>query len=232
MNVYVSASGGTAKNATVTLSSSQVKVVCDGSGKRTYTYSELSSQRLVAITVSVPSSVTKGTVKVSAHLDASGGTVAKDASRSFTVTKPKTTSSSSSSGSSSSGSSGSSGAGGTSLPSGGLTPPSTGTGSTTTDNGTSAVLPAIPQQTPTTAPDPAVLPTGSSQAMRGSTEASDELTFDKLASTQAAWLAALLVAFSLLLTQVRLGKASARDNRAKGTHRKTRRRAGRSRRAH
>ena len=37
------------------------------------------------------------------------------------------------------------------------------------------------------------------------------------------WLAALLVAFSLLLTQVRLGRANIKVAKQKGTHRKPRR---------
>jgi hypothetical protein len=78
------------------------------------------------------------------------------------------------------------------------------------------------QQTPTTAPDP-IQHTGNSQSMHGSADGANQLTFDKLARTQAAWLAALLVAFSLLLTQVRLGKATTKDVRPKGTHRKPRR---------
>jgi hypothetical protein len=86
------------------------------------------------------------------------------------------------------------------------------------------VLPSIPpSQTPSTAP---VVNTSNSQQMRGTADAADELTFDKLASTQAAWLAALLVAFSLLLTQVRLGRAHARTPKQKGAHRKTRRPGG------
>ncbi|GLY79377.1 hypothetical protein Airi02_041510 [Actinoallomurus iriomotensis] len=86
------------------------------------------------------------------------------------------------------------------------------------------MLPSIaPTQAPSTAP---VVNTGNSQQMRGTTDAADELTFDKLASTQAAWLAALLVAFSLLLTQVRLGRANARSPKQKGAHRRTRRSGG------
>ncbi|HEY0536916.1 MAG TPA: hypothetical protein VGD53_01035 [Actinoallomurus sp.] len=65
--------------------------------------------------------------------------------------------------------------------------------------------------------------TGATQSMRGTGDATDQLTFGKLASTQAAWLAALLVAFSLLLTQVRLGRANVKDPRQKGTHRRQRR---------
>jgi hypothetical protein len=85
------------------------------------------------------------------------------------------------------------------------------------------VLPSIaPGQTPSTAPG-LVQNTGATQSMRGTADAADQLTFDKLASTQAAWLAALLVAFSLLLTQVRLGRANVKDPRQKGTHRRSRR---------
>jgi hypothetical protein len=89
------------------------------------------------------------------------------------------------------------------------------------------VLPSIaaPQQTPTTAPNP-IVQTGASQSMRGTADDSNVLTFDKLASTQAAWLAALLVAFSLLLTQVRLGRAAVKDPKQKGAHRKVRRSGG------
>ena len=77
-----------------------------------------------------------------------------------------------------------------------------------------------------TAPNPVVQNTGSSQSMRGTADDSDVLTFDKLASTQAAWLAALLVAFSLLLTQVRLGRATIKDPKQKGAHRRVRRPGG------
>jgi hypothetical protein len=59
--------------------------------------------------------------------------------------------------------------------------------------------------------------------MRGTAADANELTFDKLASTQAAWLAALLVAFSLLLTQIRLGRTNTKDPRQKGAHRRPRR---------
>jgi hypothetical protein len=62
--------------------------------------------------------------------------------------------------------------------------------------------------------------------MRGTADDANALTFDKLASTQAAWLAALLVAFSLLLTQVRLGRAAIRAPKQKGTHRRVRRPGG------
>ncbi|MEV5711430.1 hypothetical protein [Actinoallomurus sp. NPDC052274] len=86
-------------------------------------------------------------------------------------------------------------------------------------------------QVPSTAP--LIENAGNSQSMQNAADGTNELTFDKLASTQAAWLAALLVAFGLLLTQVRLGKATNRNVKAvpkpKGTHRKPR---GGTRRAH
>jgi hypothetical protein len=57
-----------------------------------------------------------------------------------------------------------------------------------------------------------------------------DLTFERVASTQVAWLAALMVAIAVLLTQLRLGKrrapagaASAAMRRARGMHRRTRR---------
>jgi hypothetical protein len=95
----------------------------------------------------------------------------------------------------------------------------------TTTGNNSAVLPPIttPQQMPSTAPGPVAQDTGSSPSMRGTAADANELTFDKLASTQAAWLAALLVAVSLLLTQIRLGRVNLRDTKVKGAHRKPRR---------
>ena len=143
---------------------------------------------------------------------------------------PSPTASHSSSAGSSSGSSGSSGSS-----SSNSSPTPTDLSSGANDKAPSvapqnnAVLPGINQQNPGQTPStaPLVQPAGNSQSMSGSPERPDELTFDKLASTQAAWLAALLVAFSLLLTQVRLGKANARAARPakpKGAHRRTRRR--------
>jgi hypothetical protein len=58
-------------------------------------------------------------------------------------------------------------------------------------------------------------------ALRAASPEPQELTFQRLASTQAAWLAALLVAFSLLLTQIRLGKPP-EARRRKGEHRRRR----------
>jgi hypothetical protein len=64
---------------------------------------------------------------------------------------------------------------------------------------------------------------GGTTAMRDGSPDAQELTFQRVASTQAAWLAALLVVFSVLLTQVRLvGTRSVRPH-AKGGHRRGRR---------
>ncbi|MFL6055028.1 MAG: hypothetical protein ACJ72W_19255, partial [Actinoallomurus sp.] len=85
--------------------------------------------------------------------------------------------------------------------------------STAAQNG--ATLPNInqPNQAPGQTQAPSTAPVenvGNSQSMQNAADGPSELTFGKLASTQAAWLAALLVAFGLLLTQVRLGKANTR----------------------
>jgi hypothetical protein len=59
--------------------------------------------------------------------------------------------------------------------------------------------------------------------MREGASDSQELTFQRVASTQAAWLAALLVVFSVLLTQVRLVGARSARSQTKGDHRRNRR---------
>ncbi|MBW8486427.1 hypothetical protein [Actinomadura parmotrematis] len=86
------------------------------------------------------------------------------------------------------------------------------------------------------APSPSVAPsTGALQAaqesrLRGNpAPIAQEITFDRVAVTQGAWLAALLVGFGLLLTQLRLGRrtlspeALEAARRARGVHRRTRR---------
>jgi hypothetical protein len=61
------------------------------------------------------------------------------------------------------------------------------------------------------AQNPAVAPqaaetAGNTTALRNGSADAQELTFQRLASTQAAWLASLLIIFAMLLTQVRLGR--------------------------
>ena len=78
-------------------------------------------------------------------------------------------------------------------------------------------LPEIPASTPSMAPTiPAAAP--SSTLRSGGSPKAQELTFERLASTQAAWLAALFVAVSVLLTQLRLGRPH--PIRPKGDHRR------------
>lgn len=225
MDVYVKAPAAPAQGVDLTVWSSRAKVTFDGNKQRTYHIGKLAGSKRPTITVAVPSTVTSGTVTVYAWIDADG-VQEKSTRSSFTVKKPKASSSHSSG---SGGSGGSSGSHTSPAPLGSL---HSGTNnqapSVATPNGT--VLPGIggqqnPGRTPSTAP--LVQTAGNSQSMAGAA-GPDELTFDKLASTQAAWLAALLVAFSLLLTQVRLGKADARAAakaaKPKGAHRRTRRR--------
>jgi hypothetical protein len=234
MDIKVTAHGGTVKKVMLTVSSTRAKVVCDSSGNRTYQMGKIKYSKTAAITVSIPSNVTSGKVTINATVD---GNIAKASDRhtSFTVTKPTSTPSPSPSPTPSSthsaGSGGGSGSGnGAAGSNTSMTPMGTLTSSTGGNSGSSGTppqnAPALPdltqQQPPTTAPDP-IQHTGNSQSMRGSADGANQLTFGKLASTQAAWLAALLVAFSLLLTQVRLGKATTKDVRPKGTHRKPRR---------
>lgn len=213
---------------TLHVGSSQATVVFESNSKHDLAIKSLSYAKSVTITVSVPDNMsTKRKVGVWAQADADNTPVA-NASPSLSLTVKAKASSSKSSGSSkgssSSSSSGSSSSSSTSdLPSG-LGSSGAGATPSVAPSNDPAVLPSIaPTQTPSTAP---VVNTGNSQQMRGTTDAADELTFDKLASTQAAWLAALLVAFSLLLTQVRLGRANARTPKQKGAHRKTHRSGG------
>jgi hypothetical protein len=209
-------------NVDVTLGGSAGTFVFESNSKHAIAIKSLSYAKLFAVTASVPS---KGKVKLWARGDADNTPVYTKTLSLSVKAKPKSTSSNSGgSGSSSSGSSGSSSAttSGSDLPTG-----STGSGTTaaTGSAGDGAVLPPMTAtQAPTTAPPTSVVQnTGNTQSMRGSADEADVLTFDKLASTQAAWLAALLVAFSLLLTQVRLGRANTKDKGPKGAHRRPRR---------
>ncbi|MEW2353081.1 hypothetical protein [Spirillospora sp. NPDC029432] len=132
---------------------------------------------------------------------------------------------SSGSGSSSGGSSGSSGGSYTPpSPNGSFNPP-------TTAQSPQVALPPI--ATPSVAPQSQ--PTPESRLRNNKAPVAQDLTFERMASTQIAWLAALLVAFSLLLTQLRLGRRPAtvrgrgqaagavtRTGRPKGEHRRPR----------
>lgn len=123
---------------------------------------------------------------------------------------------------------------------------STGAGSTGSTGSTGSVLPPQPNSSfdprdpqvalpPIDAPSPSVAPgqggvatTPQSRLQGNEAPVAQDLTFERMASTQVAWLAALLVAFSLLLTQLRLGRrrvpaGAAGRVRPKGAHRRPRR---------
>lgn len=122
------------------------------------------------------------------------------------------------------GSSGSSGSTGGGTVSSGSSPiPPSGIGDTTvappSPDSSQVALPPVssPAVAPATGNPPSVLRSGSAATPQ-------ELSFERLASTQAAWLAALMVAFSLLLTQVRMGRKRVPVViRTKGLHRRPRR---------
>lgn len=87
----------------------------------------------------------------------------------------------------------------------------------------------LPPVTSPNAPNPSVAPspalTPQSRLQGNKAPVAQDLTFERMASTQIAWLAALMVAFSLLLTQARLGRrrlSAGAAKRVKGTHRRPR----------
>ncbi|MEV5572369.1 hypothetical protein AB0L06_20180 [Spirillospora sp. NPDC052269] len=126
--------------------------------------------------------------------------------------------------------SGGGGTNNTSSNGGGYTPPSTNG----TFNSANSPQVALPPISGNNAPSPTVAAPDSSLASPQSTLRSNqrpiaqEMTFQRVASTQIAWLAALLVACSLLLTQLRLGRrpapsgAAAAKRSKGGAHRRPR----------
>ncbi|RFS83063.1 hypothetical protein D0T12_23040 [Actinomadura spongiicola] len=137
-----------------------------------------------------------------------------------TKSKSKASTTSAGSGGSGSGRSGSSGTGTT----GGVIPPAP---NASFDPRNPQV--ALPPIAPPGAPNPSVAPgtsmTPQSRLQGNKAPVAQDLTFERMASTQVAWLAALLVAFSLLLTQLRLGRRrlpAEAPKRPKGTHRRPR----------
>jgi hypothetical protein len=185
------------------------------------------------VTVTVPKNMSKGTIVVTAIASADGAKDASDQSR-FTVTKkpaPKPTTTSSGGTGSSGGSSGSTNtttsAGSTGSAGSGALPPVTAPGYVPPSPAAAAMqspqvsLPEIPAATPSTAPTMAAAAPTTTLRSGGSPQ-SQELTFERLASTQIAWLAALLVAFSVLMTQLRLGRPAGARVRPKGDHRRPR----------
>jgi hypothetical protein len=139
-----------------------------------------------------------------------------------TRTKSSGTHGSGSGGSSGSGSGGGSTSGGTS----GYVAPSPN--SSFESRGPQVALPPIQAPSPSVAPSPVPgSATPQSRLQGNKAPVAQDITVERMASTQIAWLAALLVAFSLLLTQLRLGKrrmpVGAVAKRVKGSHRRPRR---------
>lgn len=87
-------------------------------------------------------------------------------------------------------------------------------------------LPSIQAPSPSVAPGPNPgAGTPQSRLQGNKAPVAQDLTFERMASTQIAWLAALMVAFSLLLTQLRLGRRrlpAGAPRRPRGTHRRRR----------
>lgn len=197
--------------------STHATVLCEANDKHELDFKyPFTRTRLVAVTLSVPSSAkARSKIYVWAKVEANqiDPTSARDLSLLVKATKKSTAHS------------GGSGSGSNTTPSspGNLPLSSSGSTSVPPPKTSDPVLPSIPQTqaTPSTAANP-VVNTGNSPLMRNAAEGGDELTFDQLASTQAAWLAALVVAFSLLLTQIRLGRVNLKSTRPKGEHRRTR----------
>ncbi|SEG56708.1 hypothetical protein SAMN04489712_106331 [Thermomonospora echinospora] len=189
--------------------------------------------RKLDVKLTIPKEMKSGSVRLTAAVSGEG---AEDASLEKTIEvhkkldpKPSPSPSKSGGGSGSGGSGGSGGSSG----SGGdttYTPPAPN-GSF---NGSSAVpspqvdLPQVSPPSPELAgPGPSAQAFPQSALRSNDSPADQQLRFERLASTQAAWLAALLVAFSLLLTQLRLGRrpaaGAAATRRPKGAHRRPRR---------
>ncbi|GAA4151746.1 hypothetical protein [Actinomadura keratinilytica] len=136
------------------------------------------------------------------------------------------------SGSSSGSGSGSSGSSGSNSSGSSYTPPSPNA-SFTPPASPGVSLPSIAPPSPSVAPGQSS-PTPESRLRNNKAPVAQDLTFEQMASTQVAWLAALLAAFSVLLTQLRLGRrraagaaavvrGSAAPKRSKGAHRRPRR---------
>ncbi|GLZ13502.1 hypothetical protein Acsp04_37370 [Actinomadura sp. NBRC 104425] len=137
------------------------------------------------------------------------------------------------SGSDSGSSSGSSGSSGSGSSGAGYTPPSPNA-SFTPPASPGVSLPSIAPPSPSVAPGQST-PTPESRLRNNKAPVAQDLTFEQMASTQVAWLAALLAAFSVLLTQLRLGRrraapgaaatarGAAAPKRSKGAHRRPRR---------
>ncbi|MCW2900285.1 MAG: hypothetical protein JWO67_2550 [Streptosporangiaceae bacterium] len=184
-----------------------------------------------SITVFVPKNMTKGNIIVTAVVSSPDAEKSATKADTLTVTKkpaPKPSHTTTPSGSGTSG--GSTGTTGTSGGTGSVTSGSAGTPPYVPPSPAAALqtpqtpqvsLPEITAATPSTAPTvPAAAPSNTLRS--GGSPNAQELTFQRLASTQTAWLAALLVAFAVLLAQLRIRGPHAGHVRPKGDHRRSR----------
>lgn len=181
--------------------------------------------KFLSATVTIPKSMTSGSVTLTATASASGAATKEALTKIAVARRPAA-------GTPSTGGSG--GTGGTGSPTGstgiggvgntGVTPPLADPGFVPASpagvlQSPQVALPQIAPQAPGVAP--AAAAAVSPNTLRsGGIPGSQELTFERLASTQAAWLAALLVAFSLLMTQLRMVRPY--NTRWTGDHRRPR----------
>jgi hypothetical protein len=193
------------------------------------------SGKFLRITVQIPKTAKPGTVTLTADAtDTPDKATPVKAQRSFTVTKKATPSPTPTptptkgSGGSGGGTEGSGSGTGTGTDSGtqtgGLGPAPFPPIPSAAAQSPSVALPPVsppPVTQPSVAPGPVAAPTSKLRA--GSEPAPSELTFERLAGTQAAWLAALLAALAILLTQLRINRLAMGYRRPKGDHRRPRR---------
>jgi hypothetical protein len=210
MYVVVHADKATAQQAKLTLST-KPKITTTPSGS--YSLGDLTgADKMVAVTATIPTTMHPGKLIVTAKITAKTADKAvspRSVRRTITITAaPAATTTASTTPTS------------TGAAAGTYTAPSPA-GSIQPAGAPSIALPQIAAATPSNAPPSGLA--GNTMAMREGASDSQELTFQRVASTQAAWLAALLVVFSVLLTQVRLVGARSTRSQTKGDHRRNRR---------
>lgn len=243
--VHVFATGRVASEVLLTISDSSSKVTvspaCVVYNKACRLQDVDKKGKTVWLNVAVAKKAKPGNVLITATVtDAADGAEPEATDQTLTISKkppvkapatpkPKPTPTPKPSNTPSSGGNGS-GSGGS-----GTSPQNNGAGTATGGN---SVLPPLPSSNaqapsvalppvaqppvaqPSIAPSPVAAPSSTLRA--GTSPAASELSFERLAGTQAAWLAALLAAFSLLLTQVRINRIAMGYRRPKGDHRRSR----------
>jgi hypothetical protein len=225
VSVHVWATEADAPNATLSLSTSpKVATSKCGSSCDLGDVKVTDGGKFITATLTIPKSMTSGSVILTTNASGGGGASAARDKKTIIVTKrpasttPSTPSTGGSTGTGTAG--GTTGVGGVGAP---AQTPLNDTGFVPASpagvlQSPQVALPQIAPQAPVTAPTVAAAAPNTLRS--GGIPAPQELTFQRLASTQAAWLAALLVAFSLLMTQLRLVRPY--GNRWRGDHRRPR----------